>query len=289
MSLIPLDRLLTVIEPAKQLRLVILDSCRDNPFAIAMKRTIGSRAVSRGLAKVEPNSPNTLIAYAAKAGSTASDGDGPNSPFTRALVKYVTRPGLDIRKAFGFVRDDVLKDTRNRQEPFVYGSLGGEDDSLVPARNLSLPPRFDQANDARRDYELALQVSTTASWTSFLSLHPTGFYADLAKEQLQKASGSLPTQGSKAAEDKLVSLSPADKPVMSSADLSHAIQVELRRVGCLTDSIGDDWAPGVRRSLDLFNKYAGLGLDYESCECRCAASNQDQGGKNLPIDMQSRF
>jgi uncharacterized caspase-like protein len=63
-----LDRVLVAVEPAKQLRLVILDACRDNPFAKTMKRTIGSRAIGRGLAKVEPSSPNTMIAFAAKAG-----------------------------------------------------------------------------------------------------------------------------------------------------------------------------------------------------------------------------
>jgi uncharacterized caspase-like protein len=47
-----LDRILAVVEPAKQLRLVILDACRDNPFAKTMKRTVGSRAIGRGLAKV---------------------------------------------------------------------------------------------------------------------------------------------------------------------------------------------------------------------------------------------
>src|SRR5882724_2944058 len=55
----PLDRVLFTVEPARQLRLVILDACRDNPFAKTMRRTIGSRAVGRGLAKVEPSSPNT--------------------------------------------------------------------------------------------------------------------------------------------------------------------------------------------------------------------------------------
>src|SRR5258708_11568145 len=82
---IPLDRILTVIEPAKQLRLIILDACRDSPFNQTMKRTIGSRAVGRGLAKVEPTSPNTLIAFAATAASTAEDGDSKSSPFTAAL------------------------------------------------------------------------------------------------------------------------------------------------------------------------------------------------------------
>src|SRR3954463_9639261 len=97
-----LERVLVAIEPAKKLRLVILDACRDNPFARSMKRTIASRAVGRGLAKVEPTSPNTLIAFASKAGSTASDGDSKNSPFAAALVEHLPKPGLDLRRAFGF-------------------------------------------------------------------------------------------------------------------------------------------------------------------------------------------
>jgi uncharacterized caspase-like protein len=128
-----LDRILIAIEPAKKLRLVILDTCRDNAFARTMKRTVASRAIGQGLAKVEPPSPNVLIAYSAKAGSTAADGDGQNSPFTAALSNDLTKPGLDVRRAFGFVRDEVLKTTNNQQEPFVYGSLGGEDVPLVPA------------------------------------------------------------------------------------------------------------------------------------------------------------
>src|SRR3981189_3226955 len=128
-----LERVLFTVEPAKQLRLIILDACRDNPFAKTMKRTIGSRAIGRGLAKVEPSRPNTMIAFAAKARSTASDGDSKNSPFAVALVDHLAKPGLDLRKAFGFVRDDVLKATNNMQEPFVYGSLGGNDVTLVPA------------------------------------------------------------------------------------------------------------------------------------------------------------
>ena len=83
-----LDRILVAVEPAKQLQLVILDACRDNPFARNMKSSLASRAIGRGLAKIEPNGPNTLIAYSAKAGSTAEDGDGKNSPFTLALARH---------------------------------------------------------------------------------------------------------------------------------------------------------------------------------------------------------
>ncbi|WP_038948751.1 caspase family protein [Bradyrhizobium genomosp. III] len=182
----PLDRLLFAIEPAKQLRLVILDACRDNPFAKTMKRTVAARAIGRGLAKVEPTSPNTMIAFAAKAGSTASDGDSKNSPFAAALVERLPTPGLDLRKAFGFVRDDVLKNTGYKQEPYVYGSLGGDDVPLIAAKPVVAGPQANPDSEIRRDYELALQLGTRDGWTAFLNRFPSGFYTDLAKGQLNK-------------------------------------------------------------------------------------------------------
>jgi uncharacterized caspase-like protein len=185
-----LDRVLLAIEPAKRLRLVILDACRDNPFAKNMKRTIASRAIGQGLAKIEPTSPNMLIAYSAKAGSTAQDGDGKNSPFTIALAKHLATPGLDVRRAFGFVRDEVLRSTSNRQEPFVYGSLGGDDVPLVPAKavpSASAPaPAASPQAEVRRDYELALQIGNRDALNAFLAQYPDGFYASLAKIQLAK-------------------------------------------------------------------------------------------------------
>ncbi|MCK1707781.1 MULTISPECIES: caspase family protein [unclassified Bradyrhizobium] len=183
---IPMERALFAVEPAKQLRLIILDACRDNPFSKTMKRTLASRAIGRGLAKVEPTSPNTMIAFAAKAGSTASDGDSRNSPFAIALVEHLPKPGLDLRKAFGFVRDDVLRSTTNKQEPFVYGSLGGDDVPLVPARPAATGPQANPQSELRRDYELALQLGTRDGWEAFLAQYPEGFYANLAKGQLNK-------------------------------------------------------------------------------------------------------
>ncbi|MEK9284215.1 caspase family protein [Bradyrhizobium sp. ISRA442] len=182
----PLDRVLVAIEPAKQLRLVILDACRDNPFAKTMKRTVASRAIGRGLAKIEPTSPNTMIAFAAKAGSTASDGDSKNSPFATALGDHLLKPGLDLRKAFGFVRDDVLKATGYKQEPFVYGSLGGDDVALVPAKPVAAGPQANPQDSVRRDYELALQAGLREAWEAFLQAYPDGFYANLARVQLKK-------------------------------------------------------------------------------------------------------
>jgi uncharacterized caspase-like protein len=185
---IGLDRILQAIEPAKQLRLVILDACRDNPFAKTMKRTVASRSLGRGLARVEPAGANTLIAFAAKGGSTAADGNSKNSPFTAALLKYLDQPGLELGKAFRLVRDQVMTATDNKQEPFVYGSLGGNDVALVPAPAAAPPPIAGADPNAaiRGDYELAERVGTKEAWDSFVAAHPSGFYTDLANAQRNK-------------------------------------------------------------------------------------------------------
>jgi len=61
---VSLNRILLAAEPPSKLRLVILDACRDNPFAKRMKRTIASRSIGRGLVGVEATRPNTFIAFA---------------------------------------------------------------------------------------------------------------------------------------------------------------------------------------------------------------------------------
>jgi Caspase domain len=182
---IVLDRLVSSTEGAKRFRLIILDACRDNPFLGKMRRDrkVPNVAAGGGLGRVEPISVDTLIAYAAKAGSVAEDGTGAHSPFADAIVKNLTVPGLDIRLAFGRIRDDVMKATGNRQEPFVYGALGGGNVSLVPARPA---PQAASESDIRVDYELVQKIGTKRAWEVFLSSHPTGMHADLAREQIAK-------------------------------------------------------------------------------------------------------
>jgi uncharacterized caspase-like protein len=130
---VPLDQVLAAVEGAKHLRLVMLDACRDNPFISQMRRSVTSRSIGRGLAPVEPE-PGTLVVYAAKHGETALDGDGPNSPFASSLVKRMSTPGLEVRRLFDLVRDDVLALTDRRQQPFSYGSLPGSEDFFFVAK-----------------------------------------------------------------------------------------------------------------------------------------------------------
>jgi tetratricopeptide (TPR) repeat protein len=131
---VPLDQVLSAVEGAKRLKLVLLDACRDNPFASQMRRTIAtaSRSIGRGLASIEPES-GTLVVYAAKHGETALDGDGGNSPFATAFMKNIQTPGLEVRRMFDFVRDDVLDMTNRRQQPFSYGSVSGRQEFFFVA------------------------------------------------------------------------------------------------------------------------------------------------------------
>ncbi|MBR1124238.1 caspase family protein [Bradyrhizobium lablabi] len=210
---ITLERLVSSADGARRLRLIILDACRDNPFLTKMRREkkmANRAAAASGLGKVEPTSTDTLIAYAAKAGSTADDGVGEHSPFTTAVLKNLTVPGLDVRLAFGRIRDEVLKSTGNRQEPFVYGSLGGGNIALVPAPVVQ---QEISSADIKKDYELVEKIGTARAWQVFLGTHPKGFYADLARAQIERLSvPPVPTPAPAAPATTLAAIEPTRPP-----------------------------------------------------------------------------
>src|SRR5262245_1931513 len=130
---VSLDRVLELMEPARRLRVVLLDACRDNPFVKSMRLTAATRSVTRGLGRIDAGGANTLIAFATEPNAVAEDGTGRNSPFTAALVKHLATPGLDLRIALGNVRDEVVAITAAKQKPYVTSSLGGGVISLAPA------------------------------------------------------------------------------------------------------------------------------------------------------------
>jgi uncharacterized caspase-like protein len=136
-----LDQVMTSVDGAKKLKLILLDACRNNPFT-QMRRTAAPQAVAAatpgaeggtrsigggGLGEVKVTGA-TLVVYAAKHGQVALDGEGGNSPFAVALVQRLATPGVEINKLFRLIRDDVMEATAGRQEPFTYGSLPGRED-----------------------------------------------------------------------------------------------------------------------------------------------------------------
>jgi Caspase domain len=180
-----LDHILQQLEPVKRLKLVILDACRENPFAPRMKSLSRTRDIRRGLVPPERPSANTLIAYAAALGARAADGDGVNSPFTTALLRNLTRPGLDVRLALGQTHDDVLAATDNKQEPYIYTSLGGETLALVPS--LTTPVAPGPASPATKieqsAFEAAMRADTIPMLEAFLIQYPQSSSADIARRE----------------------------------------------------------------------------------------------------------
>ncbi|MGT2439817.1 caspase family protein [Bradyrhizobium betae] len=178
------------VSKARKLGLVILDACRNNPFAAKMKRSISTRAVARGLAPTEP-SDNVLIAYAARDGTTASDGDGRNSPFTASLLRHIETPGLEISFLFRRVRDDVMAATKREQQPFVYGSLSKEEIYLkAPGESApspvvaSIPAAGAPAEDEK--FWLAIQTSTVAGlYEEFLARYPRSGHVAEARQRIK--------------------------------------------------------------------------------------------------------
>jgi hypothetical protein len=126
---IALERVLQTVAGARQLRLIILDACRDNPFVPNMRRALAGRSIGRGLAPISEPPSGTVIAYAARAGQIALDQAGAsarNSPFANALIRRLGEPGLEIGFFFRRIRDDVMAATGERQEPFTSLSLPGQ-------------------------------------------------------------------------------------------------------------------------------------------------------------------
>ncbi len=136
-----LDDFLAAVDRARKMRVVILDSCRDNPLpgkidlnSLEMAELVGTvatrgiavggRSTGGGLAAPSPDR-GTLVAFAARDGQVALDGTGANSPFATALMEKMREPGLEIQLMFRQVRDEVLDATQNLQEPNTYGSLSG--------------------------------------------------------------------------------------------------------------------------------------------------------------------
>ena len=139
---VTMDQMLAAVDGARKMSIVILDSCRDNPFpdVIDLRDPEVAKGLTTGKGGLAVPSPDrgTLVAFAARDGAVALDGSGENSPFNIALRENIIKPELEISILFRKVRDDVLAATENQQEPTTYGALPSEpfylaSDAAVPA------------------------------------------------------------------------------------------------------------------------------------------------------------
>jgi uncharacterized caspase-like protein len=169
---INLDRLMESVSGA-QIRMVILDSCRNNPFGRSWRS--GTRAVQTGLAGVEAD--DVLVIFAAAPGQTAADGSGANSPFATSLAKRLPQPDLPVQLLGGAIRDDVLAATGGLQRPFVSASITGTPVYLVPR-----PGAANRAAMEELMWKGALAEGSIGAFKSYLAEFPAGKYAAQASD-----------------------------------------------------------------------------------------------------------
>jgi uncharacterized caspase-like protein len=136
-----------------RLNLVILDACRNNPFAGR-----GFRAVESGLAQMRAPD-GTLISYATQPGSVAQDGSDGHSPYTRALAATVQRGGLDVFQTFNEVGLAVKRATSGQQQPWVSNSpiagsfyFNGHSSPTVSTPQPQAPPQPQAGDEIAWEY-----------------------------------------------------------------------------------------------------------------------------------------
>lgn len=187
------DDVLSALEAAKpRVSLMVLDACRDNPFAAR------TRSSSKGLTRPRDPEEGTLIAFATRDGETALDGTAGNSPYAQALVSTLKRARTTpIQQMFDDVSDQVKRATDGKQRPIKYGDLKVNVYLVNPTiviNNPSSDPAQTQAqrreDDARKiedeAWADAAKADRAAAYDAYLAGYPGGRYVARARIALAR-------------------------------------------------------------------------------------------------------
>ncbi|QPC94488.1 caspase family protein [Mesorhizobium sp. INR15] len=217
---VQIDDFMAALPPDPAVGIIILDACRDNPLARTLAASMPkSRSLGSGLAPVEAKSDGAgtggiLIAYATDPGAIAFDGNGVDSPYSTALARHLTEPGVEIQSALTRVRGEVAETTQGRQRPWHNASLGREvflgkpTEEAAPAAkpvadassNVSTAPTSPAAVASdppsweveQRLWDEASKRDTAPYYEAYLEQFPSGRFATVAKlniDQLKQAKG----------------------------------------------------------------------------------------------------
>ncbi|AZO31835.1 MULTISPECIES: caspase family protein [Mesorhizobium] len=201
---VQIDEFMAALPPDPAVGVIILDACRDNPLARTLAASLPkSRSLGAGLAPVEAKADGVgtggvLIAYATDPGAIAFDGNGVDSPYSLALAKHLTEPGVEIQSALTRVRGEVTEATQGRQRPWHNASLGREvflgkpaeatpveapvadaaKTTAAPAPVASEPPSWEVE---QRLWDEASKKNAIPFYEAYLEQFPNGRFATVAK------------------------------------------------------------------------------------------------------------
>jgi uncharacterized caspase-like protein len=153
-----------------RLQIIVLDSCRDNPFEDQ------TRGLQRGLAEA-PEKLGKLVAFSTSPGKVASDGDTGASPYASALAESVTIPGLTLEDVFKRVRATVKERTGGKQEPWENSAVYGDFQFVAK-------PADGTQDGEIAIFEFAALADSQEAYQKYLSRFPDGMFASLAKQKI---------------------------------------------------------------------------------------------------------
>ncbi|TPQ39907.1 peptidase [Bradyrhizobium guangdongense] len=232
-ALIPVPLVMQQLTRGSRVNIVLLDACRDNPFAKDLSRTLGTRsssALGRGLNRIQTAS-GTFIAFATQPDNVAQDGAGRNSPFTGAFLANMDKPGLSLSDLMIEVRNAVIQETNGKQVPWDSSSLTGRFSFKIEGTVTVAPQTGPSQSSApvsdTRTVELGVwnairESSDAAVFHRFLKEYPESLFAPLARERIAGLAGerkaALTTPGS-----------PAERTTETQPILLSASSVDLKR------------------------------------------------------------
>lgn len=325
---VPMNLILSAMERETRVNLVFLDACRDNPLAVNLARSMGTRSssIGRGLAKVG-SGIGSLIAFATQPGNVALDGAGRNSPFTAALLRHLGKPGRDITRELTDVRRDVLDATDGKQVPWDSSSLTGE----VVLNPSTAPDPAASIGSAKGDgaAELAYWDTIKGSndrdlFDAYLQQYPGGVFASLARAKIkiiERAAGGEaaaqlegqmkpPPQAGQTEQVAALTAPPAGETVtlevgQANRELARSVQKELNRVGCRAGNEDGLWGLGSRRALEQFARLSKVELaalepsndllerlrtqKARVCPLVCARNQQLKGDRCVDINREAKL
>jgi uncharacterized caspase-like protein/cyclophilin family peptidyl-prolyl cis-trans isomerase len=202
------DEIVADLQQAKNLRILVLDSCRNNPLVEALTRSIGrTRAalLQRGLAKIA-SPEGMIIAYATQAGQEAEDGSGRNSPYTNAFLKHIETPA-EIGTVFRRISADVYAATQRTQLPELSLSMIGEFYLTIQPADTTSP-----RDRAAQVWAVTKDTASIAVLESFIRQFAGTEYGTMARARIEELKKS-----------QMAAVAPATTPTAPPSSVQPAV------------------------------------------------------------------
>jgi uncharacterized caspase-like protein len=315
---IPLQFIQRQMEREAKTQLIFIDACRDNPLTRSFQAASRSNGAGKGLAEEKLSTSGILIAFATSPDRVALDGRGRNSPFTRALLDNIRRPGIEISTLMTDVRVQVREDTNGEQIPWINSALLGRfyfNPSTAEAEtaaatgtseqsgketqevaSLETNQEVENARIAALAWESVQNSDNLAELEAFMAEYGDGFYGKLAQIRIdrikanQQEGASASAEAEKPApEVKTASLEQpkpeetrAVEPEIDVAGLTRDIQNELARLNCNPGRADGIWGKRSRNALERFERAAKKSAVADNPTPALLTQLQDFDGAGCP-------